>query len=91
MTPFPLAPFCALMNNIVELRWDARKFLENYRRPVAETVKNIGVWFKIMDIIGKLAILSNAFIIAFTSNFIPRIVFKYFIYDDKNQSFLRWR
>lgn len=91
VTAFPLAPLFALLNNIVEVRYDAKKFLNNYRRPVSQTVKSIGVWLKIIDSIGKLAVVTNAFIIAFTSNFIPRVLFKYFYRDENNTSFLMWR
>lgn len=75
VTAFPLGPMCALFTNIIEIRYDARKFLKNFRRPVAQVEKNIGIWLKIMNFIGKLAIISNGFIIAFTSNFIPRMVY----------------
>ena len=35
---FPLAPFFALLNNILELRLDAKKILELHRRPIAQKV-----------------------------------------------------
>ncbi|XP_076342655.1 anoctamin-7-like isoform X2 [Tachypleus tridentatus] len=38
---FPLAPLFASLNNITEIRLDARKFITFLRRPVAERVKNI--------------------------------------------------
>lgn len=72
---FPLAPFFALLNNVLEMRLDAKKFLKFYRRPVPSRVKSIGVWFRIMDIIARMSVVTNAFIIAFTSNFIPRLVY----------------
>lgn len=75
VAPFPLAPFFALLNNILEMKLDAKKFLRFYRRPVPKRVKNIGVWFHILDILGHLSVVTNALIIAFSSNFIPRIVY----------------
>ncbi|KAL0280787.1 UNVERIFIED_CONTAM: hypothetical protein PYX00_001978 [Menopon gallinae] len=72
---FPLAPFFALINNIFEMRLDAKKLLTFYRRPVTQRVRDIGVWFKILNSIGKLAVITNGFIIAFTSEFIPRLVY----------------
>lgn len=33
---FPLAPFFALLNNILEMRFDAKKLLEFHRRPVTQ-------------------------------------------------------
>lgn len=39
---FPLAPVFALINNIFEIRLDARKLLLQFRRPVGQRVKDIG-------------------------------------------------
>lgn len=50
---FPLAPFFALLNNILEMRFDAKKLLKFHRRPVTQRVQNIGVWYRILDCIGK--------------------------------------
>lgn len=60
---FPLAPLFALLNNVFEMRLDAKKFLKYYRRPVPTRVKDIGVWFNIMAILGRIAVVSsvNAF------------------------------
>lgn len=56
---FPLAPFFALLNNILEMRLDARKLITFYRRPVSQRVKDIGVWYRILDSIGKLSVVTN--------------------------------
>jgi len=56
---FPLAPFFALLNNVLEMRLDAKKFLRFYRRPVPRRVKNIGVWYRILDVIGRLSAVTN--------------------------------
>ncbi|RZF41208.1 hypothetical protein LSTR_LSTR011589 [Laodelphax striatellus] len=79
---FPLAPLFALLNNIFEMRLDAKKFLTFYRRPVPKRAPNIGVWFMILDVLGKLAVISNAFIIAFSSNFIPKLVYRISVSED---------
>lgn len=39
---FPLAPLFALLNNIIEIRLDAKKFITELRRPVAVRAKDIG-------------------------------------------------
>jgi len=39
---FPLAPLFALLNNVIELRSDANKFLTQYRRPIAARASGIG-------------------------------------------------
>lgn len=56
---FPLAPFFALLNNVLEMRLDAKKFLRFYRRPVPKRVKDIGVWFCILDILGRISVVTN--------------------------------
>ena len=104
---FPLAPLFALLNNICELRLDAKKILELHRRPIAQKVgkhfqnvdplklyifdknlychkvRSIGVWFEIMETLGRISIITNAFIIALTSEFIPKMVYKYFYSKDQ--------
>ena len=72
---FPLAPLFALMNNILEVRLDAKKLLVQHRRPSAQKVKSIGIWFDIMNTLTKIAVVTNAFIIAVTSEFIPKLVY----------------
>ncbi|CAO1405540.1 unnamed protein product [Diamesa tonsa] len=76
---FPLAPLFALINNIFEMRLDAKKLLTYYRRPVSQRVRNIGVWYRILDSISKLSVITNGFIIAFTSDFVPRFIYQVFI------------
>ncbi|XP_029373757.1 anoctamin-7 isoform X2 [Echeneis naucrates] len=73
----PLAPLFALINNWVEIRLDAQKFVTEYRRPVVERAQNIGIWFQILQLIAHTAVLSNAFLIAFTSSFVPRLYYHY--------------
>ncbi|XP_020513581.2 anoctamin-7 [Labrus bergylta] len=73
----PLAPLFALINNWVEIRLDAQKFVTEYRRPVAERAQDIGIWFSILHCIAHIAVLSNAFLIAFTSSFVPRLYYRY--------------
>lgn len=76
------------------MRLDAKKLLTHYRRPVSQRVRSIGVWYRILDSIGKLSVITNVmkfcelniprnlvffllqgFIIAFTSDFIPRLIY----------------
>lgn len=103
----PLAPLFALLNNWVEIRLDAHKFVCEYQRPVAERAQNIGVWLNILEILSHLSVTANvswrmviftinvylassalqccvvfvrplqAFLIAFTSDFLPRLLYQY--------------
>ncbi|XP_033610715.1 anoctamin-4 isoform X2 [Cryptotermes secundus] len=74
---FPLAPLFALLNNIGEIRLDAYKMVTQARRPLAERVQDIGAWYGILQGVTFAAVVSNAFVIAYTSDFIPRMVYKY--------------
>lgn len=56
---FPLAPLFALINNIFEMRFDAKKLLVHYRRTAFPRVQNIGIWYRILDCISKLAVITN--------------------------------
>ncbi|KAI6658038.1 Anoctamin-7-like [Oopsacas minuta] len=69
---FPLAPFFALLNNYAEIRLDAFKYLCLQRKVVAIRAADIGIWYSILDTIAKCAVISNAFLIAFTATFIDR-------------------
>ncbi|XP_064556786.1 anoctamin-1 isoform X1 [Drosophila montana] len=73
---FPLAPLLALINNVIEVRLDAIKMLRFMRRPVGMRARNIGVWQSIMTVVTHIAVASSAMIIAFSSNFIPKLVYK---------------
>uniref|UniRef100_A0A3B3VNS2 Anoctamin n=1 Tax=Poecilia latipinna TaxID=48699 RepID=A0A3B3VNS2_9TELE len=74
---FPLAPLFALLNNIIEIRLDAKKFVLELRRPIAAKVKDIGIWYNLLRGLSKVAVIVNAFVIAFTSDFVPRLVYQY--------------
>ncbi|XKL65383.1 hypothetical protein PGB90_008803 [Kerria lacca] len=75
---FPLAPLFALLNNICEIRLDAYKIVAQARRPIAERVENIGAWFNILRVLTYCSVASNAFVIAYTSDYIPRKIYQYF-------------
>nr|XP_054926460.1 anoctamin-1-like [Dermacentor andersoni] len=73
---FPLAPLFALINNVCEIRLDAYRYSKRLRRPVAERAPNIGAWQAILRLLARCAVICNAFLIAFTSEFIPRLVYQ---------------
>lgn len=107
---FPLGPLFALLNNIFELRLDARKFLIYYKRSVPKRVSDIGIWLNVMAVLAKISVITTAFIsayillkmfvtflnsnyiffvVAFSSNFIPRLVHKY-SHDLQNIDYLEY-
>ncbi|XP_035986817.1 anoctamin-5-like isoform X2 [Fundulus heteroclitus] len=74
---FPLAPLLALFNNIIEIRVDAWKLTTQFRRPVAAKAHSIGAWEEILNGMAVLSVVTNAFIVAFTSDMMPRLVYMY--------------
>jgi len=56
---FPLAPLCALINNIIELRLDAYKLVKYFRRSPALKAQDIGAWYNILSIFTMIAVVSN--------------------------------
>lgn len=76
VSAFPLAPLFALLNNMFELRLDAKKLLVHhrlaaekvcprviktlpFRRPVAQRVRDIGIWMNILEGVGRIAVVTN--------------------------------
>ncbi|XP_022096905.1 anoctamin-7-like isoform X1 [Acanthaster planci] len=74
---FPLAPLFALLNNWIEIRLDGSKYVCEVRRSVADRAQDIGIWYNILEFIANLAVISNAFLIAFTSELLPRLMYQY--------------
>lgn len=87
---FPLAPLLALINNVIEVRMDAMKMLRFIRRPVAQRARDIGVWFNIMTVVTKIAVSSCAMIIAFSTNLIPKLIYRYETHDESLQGYLNF-
>ncbi|EDO37747.1 predicted protein, partial [Nematostella vectensis] len=77
VTAFPLGPFFALINNLIEIRLDAYKFTCVFRRPMAARSQDIGIWFSILTGVTKISVVVNGFVIAFVSEFVPRLYYTY--------------
>ncbi|KAJ8333894.1 hypothetical protein SKAU_G00412130 [Synaphobranchus kaupii] len=82
---FPLAPLLALCNNILEVRVDAWKLTTQFRRPMASKARSIGAWLEILNgmAVAVLSVITNAFIVSFTSDMIPRLVYLYVYQPNK--------
>ncbi|XP_077599692.1 anoctamin-9 [Stigmatopora nigra] len=74
---FPLAPLLALINNVIEIRLDAIKMVNLERRLVPKKTNDIGVWINLLEAIGVLAVIANGLVIGVSSDFIPRLVYRY--------------
>ncbi|GMT19211.1 hypothetical protein PFISCL1PPCAC_10508, partial [Pristionchus fissidentatus] len=66
---FPLAPLIALSIGLIDIRIDASRLVWFNRRPIPERVAGIGIWLNILTFIQYAAVLTNAFIVSFTSRF----------------------
>ncbi|XP_037835772.1 anoctamin-9-like isoform X2 [Kryptolebias marmoratus] len=74
---FPLAPLLALINNIIEIRLDAKKMVFYEQRLIPRKTNDIGVWIQVLEAVGVLAVIANGLVIGITSDFIPRLVYRY--------------
>ena len=81
---FPLAPIFALINAILEIRVDAINFVQYHRRPGTQRVEDIGAWYGVLESVTKVAVLMNAFILSFTSEFIPKLLYRVMYAPDRN-------
>lgn len=81
---FPLAPFFAFINGILEIRVDAINFIRDQQRPFPKMAEDIGAWYPILEFLSAFSVLVNAFVIAFTSDFIPKMVYKYSYSPDES-------
>ncbi len=61
----PIAPVFALLVNLFETRTDAMKIMTEFRRSVPARAKDIGSWYSILSAVSTLAIVINAFLIAY--------------------------
>ncbi|XP_064636071.1 anoctamin-7-like isoform X3 [Lineus longissimus] len=65
----PLAPLIALLTNLIDASVDAKRMIWWYRRPVAYISQDIGMWYGILEFVNICGVVSNAFLIAFTSSY----------------------
>ena len=73
---FPLGPLFALLTSVIRIRVDAVNFVSQFRRPDITHAKNIGAWYRILKWVTKISVLVNAFLLAFTSEFIPKLLYR---------------
>ncbi|XP_048774148.2 anoctamin-7-like isoform X2 [Ostrea edulis] len=65
---FPLAPLLALITTALDIRIDAWRLLWIYKRPVAHMAQDIGTWYTILSFMNFCGVVSNGFLVAFTSS-----------------------
>jgi anoctamin-7 len=89
VSSFPLLPLIALFFNLIETRLDAQKFVCETRRPTATREKDIGIWYSLLSVLGKIAVITNSFLIAFSSDFIERAYY-YWTKDSIKEDYTLW-
>eukprot|EP00301_Raphidiophrys_heterophryoidea_P003585 c11613_g1_i1.p1 GENE.c11613_g1_i1~~c11613_g1_i1.p1 ORF type:complete len:786 (+),score=190.77 c11613_g1_i1:94-2451(+) len=67
---FPLASVSSWVNNVIELRTDGIKFLYGSRRPFHQSDNDIGSWMYILQSLSVIAVITNCFIVGFTSDYL---------------------
>jgi len=67
VTSFPLAPFLAWLANYIEIGVDGTKLLYHHQRAMPSGNEDIGTWQSIFSILGVIAVMTNAGIVAFTT------------------------
>jgi hypothetical protein len=68
---FPLAPLLALANNITEVRTDAIKIVFTNNKPHYKGAEDIGGWYRILEIIGYIAVITNTLLILLGFSVLP--------------------
>lgn len=81
---FPLGPLFALFTSVIRIRVDAINFVSHFRRPDVAHSETIGVWYRILKWVTKISVLVNAFVLAFTSEFIPKLLYRLRYAPDRN-------
>jgi len=67
---FPLTMLLALINNYVEMRVNAWRLCQTFRRPKPRSAEDIGTWFIVFEIISIVAVFTNAGIVCFTGKYL---------------------
>ena len=74
---FPLAPFIAFINSLLEIRLDATKYIHFQRRAFPKMAAARGAWQEIFEQLAEWSVLINALVIAMTTDFIPKMVYRF--------------
>ena len=64
----PITPLLCLFNYLLSMRYDAYKVCRGRRRPLAQKTGGIGVWEHLLHIVAVIAVLTNCWLMVFTSS-----------------------
>jgi hypothetical protein len=79
---FPLAPLIAFINAMLEVRLDAMKYIHFQRRALPKMAAARGAWEEILEQLAEWSVLINGLVIAMTTDFIPKMVYRFSYSDD---------
>ena len=79
---FPLAPLIALINSMIEIRLDAMKYIHFQTRAFPKAAAARGAWQEILEQLAECSVLINALVMAMTTDFIPKMVYRLSYSDD---------
>ncbi len=65
---YPLAPFLAFVNNIIEIRLGGYKMCSGYQRPRWNVRNGIGSWLGMLSVLGFAAVVTNSIMVAFVGS-----------------------
>lgn len=63
----PITPLFCLLNYLISMRYDAYKLCRGRRRPLAQKTGGIGIWEHLLHIVAVIAVLTNCWLVAFTT------------------------
>ncbi|XP_018335154.1 anoctamin-3-like [Agrilus planipennis] len=73
----PLAPLFILIYALMELRLEAKQYIKNYRRPILTKITTSTVFSDLFMLTAYIGVVTNACILAFTTSFVEREVYRY--------------
>ena len=82
---YPLAPFVALIANIIEMRLDVFKLTFVSLRPRSIPTSNIGTWKVLIRVIVWMSAITNCLIFTFSSMQMLQFLPEYFTVDSKGE------
>jgi len=74
-TAFPAAPFCAFVNNVIEIRGDAFSLCKQ-RRPVFKERQDLGEWISVLNVLAVIAVGTNAALTALVATQTADILYR---------------
>jgi len=89
VSTFPIAPLFGLIAHMVRLRMAAKRMLVDMRRPRPVRSKGVGIWINAIHSIAIIALFTNTFAIAMSTNFCDKWVWQSDFKNTSKDAFLQ--